>query len=139
MTKKTQMFFTDGKIEVLKRMFTGTNCPFGYIAVGYSEDNTGFESTSDFKEIQATDYYRVALSIDESSQPEVDTDTGKVLVKFTATLGIDNIISEKKINQLAVVDTSTPGASTKFYCATTFTEFTKTSDSSITFKLGFRI
>lgn len=139
MTKKSQMFFTTGKKEVLKKIFTGDNCAFGYVALGFAESNNGFEQESDFKEIDSVDYYRIPLSIDSSSQVEVDSDSGKVLMKFSATLGIDNIIEEKQINQLAVVDSSTISAETKFFCATTFSTFTKTSDSSITFILGFRI
>lgn len=140
MVKVNQMFFTAGKEEVLKKIFTGDNCPFGYVALGYVDSNNGFESEEDFDELDVTDYSRIKLTLDNSSPVEVDTNTGKVLVKFKATLTTDNIKAEKLINQLAIVDSETiNNANTKIYCATTFPTFNKTSDSSITFVLGFRL
>lgn len=141
MGKKSQMFFTSGKEKALKEIFTGESPTFGYIALGYVQDasTNGFESESDFQELEDVNYERLPISLDTTSTTEVDTDTGKVLVKFTATLPNSIILDQKSINQIAVVDNKNIGANTTIYCATTFPTFTKTQDSSITFILGFRI
>ena len=141
MVKSSQIIFMDGKEEALKKLFDGKNDGvFGYLAIGYYDENdNGFESVDDFKELEDTNgYHRIELSL--SSDPvQKDESTGKVLVKFTGTLDSENIQQSQAINQLAIVDTKSIGANTNYYSASTFKTFTKTSESSITFVIGFRI
>lgn len=140
---KSQIIFMDGKEKALKSIFTNEqNFSFGYLAVGYSAENTGFQepsetSTNGFNELQNSDYYRVPLQVYDST--EKDPDTGKVLVKFTATLDQNNIKVSQSINQIAIVDSATIGNDTHYYAATTFAKFTKSEESSITFVIGFRL
>ena len=147
MVKKSQIIFTEGKELALKALFSDSNCKFGYLAVGYSEDNgfqdpkiDGDSTPNGFKELNGTNgYQRVQLQLHDS-EPEVDESTGKVLVRFQATLDINNIKQSQKINQIAIVDNQESGrADTKFYSATSFEPFIKSIDSSITFVIGFRI
>lgn len=147
MAKKGQVIFMDGKERALKALFTGDNSVFGYLAIGYVSEDNGFEdpdannsaSSSGFNELEETNgYHRIALSL-HSDPVDKDPDTGKVLVKFTATLDENNLTESQNINQIAVVDSGTIGADTHFYSATTFPTFTKTRESSITFVIGFRL
>lgn len=151
MTKKSQVIFMSGKEKALKALFSNSQgtAIFGYLAIGYGiDEENGFEdpdanntaTESGFKELPETnDYHRIPLSL-HSDPVEKDGDTGKVLVKFTATLDENNIKQPQNINQIAVVDNAKIlGADTKIYSATTFPTFQKTQDSSITFVIGFRL
>lgn len=153
MTKKSQIIFMDGKEIALDSLFNGEDGAFGYLAIGYSsEDDNGFEDPKEnptatnidpgFKEINITNipsYKRIALQA-VSGSAEKDPDTGKVLKKYQAILDTDNISTSQNINQIAVVDSATPNdADTNIYSATTFPTFNKTSESSITFIIGFRL
>ena len=69
-----------------------------------------------------------------------DNDTGKVSVKFTADLDIDNIQYGSQINQLAIVDSSdSTDPNTVHYAAAVFPKFTKNSDIAITFLIEMKI
>lgn len=144
MTKKSQIIFMNGKEKALKSLFYGENCPFGYLAIGYAENDNGFEepnsdTESGFKEIQkANGYERIPLEL-YPEEADKDEDTGKVLVKFQATLPTTNITSSQDINQIAIVDNKNISEDTSIYSATTFPTFTKTAESSITFVVGFRL
>ena len=152
MVKSSQIIFMEGKEIALKKLFNGSDGGiFGYLAVGYdSESDIGFtdpqiddsaSSTGNFKELdEATlEYERIPLSLYETEPVDKDTSTGKVLVKFKATLDTSNITKSQNINQIAVVDNKTIGADTKIYSATTFPTFTKTNNTAITFVIGFRL
>lgn len=137
--KKSQIIFMNGKEIALKKLFNHDGGAFGYLAVGYSSQN-GFVDENDFKELtEVSTYERIPLYLYESDPVDKDEDTGKVLVKFMATLKSSNIQESQNINQIAVVDSKNIGAETKYYSATTFPTFTKTSQSSITFVIGFRL
>lgn len=143
---QSQIIFMNGKEEALTNLFTGDKSSFGWLAVGYKSEQNGFEDPVDdttkqngFQEITATGYQRVQLQKYTAEEPVKDTSTGKVTVKFTATLDTTNIQEAQTINQIAIVDRQQISEETKFYSATTFADFTKTQDSSITFIIGFRI
>lgn len=147
MAKKSQIILMDGKERALKSLFYGENSAFGYLAIGYVSEDNGFEDPDGntgaeeigFNELEETNNYtRIPLEL-HSDPVDKDPDTGKVLVKFTATLNENNITESQKINQIAVVDSATIGADTHIYSATTFPTFTKTRESAITFVLGFRL
>lgn len=146
MVKKSQIIFMEGKERALKDLFSRT---FGYLAVGYVEDESdnGFEDPLENDEItktgfnelgDANNYSRVPLELYTADSVERDTSTGKVLVKFSATLDESNIQDPQSINQIAIVDSSNLSEQ-NIYSATTFPKFTKTSNSSITFVIGFRL
>ena len=143
--KKSQIIFMSGKEQALKALFSGPNSAFGYLAIGYASEDNGFldpdktdVSESGFQELtEVSSYQRIPLTL--SGSTDKDEDTGKVLVKFSATLKETNITSSQNINQIAVVDSANIGADTKIYSATTFPTFTKTEESSITFVIGFRL
>lgn len=148
MVKKSQIIFMDGKEEALNRLFTGDDCPFGYLAVGYVGEENGFDdpaayteaTPNGFVELEDTNGYKRIQLKPHSEASEKDPTTGKVLVKFTATLDTDNIKQNQSINQIAVVDSKdVKAAETKYYSATTFPTFVKNQDSSITFVIGFRL
>lgn len=143
MTKSSQVIFIKGKEKALEKLFSEV---FGYLAIGYDENDEGFEDGADktitekgFKEISTTDeptYQRIKL---ENPTVTPDYDTGKVLVRFTAELPTSNI-ANSTINQMAVVDTAeSNAANTTYYSATTFPSFPKTDSASMTFILGFRM
>ena len=44
MTKSEQIIFLRGKTEGLKTLFNSSN--FGYLAIGYKEEDNGFENPS---------------------------------------------------------------------------------------------
>lgn len=146
MTKQSQIIFVDGKEKALESLFSGDGSPFGFLAIGYAEQDNGFEEanaeqnkTNGFSEISSVNgYERIALTPSEEA-PDKDVDTGKVLVKFKATLPNENISVNQNINQIAVVDRQDISNDTVFYCATTFPTFTKSIESSITFVIGFRL
>lgn len=143
--KQDQIIFLNGKEIALRELFSKT---FGYLAVGYSESNNGFQNpdtdTGDtgFHEISTTTddptYMRIPLV--PYGQPVKDKSNGKVLYKFTADLDIDNITRSVNINQFAIVNTATAGdVNTKIYAASTFTDFQKDDTIAITFVVGFRL
>lgn len=147
MAKKSQIIFMDGKEQALRLLFNkDIENSFGYLAVGFAETDNGFEdprASSDpiengFNELNISSYRRVSLE-PHTDEPEKDPDTGKVLVKFTATLDETNITEPQSINQIAIVDSAEVGADTNYYSATTFQTFTKTAESSITFVVGFKL
>lgn len=147
MAKQSQIIFMNGKEKALKTLFSEST--FGWLAVGYEPTDNGFEdpsinteiSNSGFNELEeANGYTRAKLYLDEESPVSKDDSSGKVLVKFKATFDETNIMGNQNINQIAIVDNSTPGyADTNFYAATTFPTFQKSQDSSITFIVGFRL
>jgi len=148
MAKKSQIIFMSGKEKALTELFAGDNPIFGYLAIGFASTENGFEDPGVNGEIQETGFYeleqtngynRIPLQLHSDNPVTVDEDTGKVLVKFSATLDENNIQNATNINQIAVVDSGTIGADTKIYSATTFPTFEKTQDSSITFVIGFRL
>ena len=149
--KSSQVIFMDGKEIALKKLFDGKNGGvFGYLAIGYANTDNGFidpkrgssneQNTSNgFNEVtESQGYHRIPLELYATDPVDKDKDTGKVLVKFTATLDTENIQQSQPINQIAVVDNATIGADTKIYSASTFQTFVKTGESSITFIIGFR-
>lgn len=150
MTKQNQLIFMEGKKKALERLFSGgENSVFGYLAIGYSSQDNGFEDpdaegnveSNGFNELEAVNGYneRIPLQLQPNGVDE-DSSTGKVLVRFFATLTEDIIKSSQEINQIAVVDSKDVRASnTKYYSATTFPTFTKSSESAITFVIGFRL
>lgn len=148
MAKKSQVIFMSGKEKALTELFAGDNPVFGYLAIGNTSEENGFEDPglnnniidTGFQELEETNgYTRIQLKLHTDNPVTTDEDTGKVLVKFSATLDENNIQNPQEINQIAVVDSGTIGADTKIYSATTFPTFTKTKDSSITFVIGFRL
>ena len=156
MTKVAQMIFAKGKADALDSLFVGTNPPFGYLAVGFSDEATnGFEDpvvndTLDtgteyghFKEIDPVKYLyqRVALTPVDDSTTEINYNesTGKVTRTYQATLEPGNI-ENTHINQIAIVNGAEAGDSkTIYYSAATFSSFYKDSQSSITFRISFTI
>ena len=139
-TKSNQIIFLEGKEKALKNLFQNT---FKYLAIGYDQQDSGFEddydsdaTTKGFSELTIGEggYHRVGLSLGDSYQ---DPDTGKMLVKFQATLDSDNIQGHR-INQMAIVDDET-SVDTTYFSATTFPAFNKTENSSITFVIGMRV
>lgn len=145
-TKQNQIIFLDGKEIALKSLFS--NKTFGYLAIGYSPTNDGFQNPENdvtqngFVEISQTDddptYMRIPLV--PYGDAVKDTSNGKVLCKFTADLDIDNIQNNLPINQFAIVNTATAGdVNTKIYAASTFSEFNKDNTIAITFVIGFRL
>lgn len=148
MTKRDQVIFMNGKIKGLQKLFSSDN--FGYLAIGkaVNEDDNGFENpTSDtgstgFNEISVIDddstYSRIPLRA--ISDVVKDTDTGKVTVKFTADLDTTNITKGIRINQLAIVDSSSStDPNTVIYAASTFPTFTKSEKIAITFLIEMKI
>lgn len=144
-TKQDQIIFLDGKEIALKKLLSDT---FGFLAIGYSETNDGFENpetdtaNTGFREISTTNddptYMRIPLA--PYGATVKDKSNGKVLCKFTADLDIDNIQRNIPINQFAIVNTATPNdVNTKIYAASTFTEFKKDDSIAITFVIGLRL
>ena len=141
--KKGQIIFMNGKEKALKSLFVGEACPFGYLAVGYVENDNGFEDIEGqygFNELEeGNGYQRVQLKLHGENPVETDPDTGKVLVKVEATLTENIITTPQMINQIAIVDNGDLSADTVLYSATTFESFSKSAESSITFVIGFRL
>lgn len=148
MTKQDQIIFIDGKEKGLKTLFNSDN--FGYLAIGKAteEDDNGFENpmndsySNGFNEISIVNddstYQRIPLQVVEDTVKDIDT--GKVTVKFTADLDIDNIVSGIRINQLAIVDSSdSTDPNTIMYAASTFPTFTKSEKIAITFLIEMKI
>jgi hypothetical protein len=144
--KQDQIVFLEGKEIALKKLFSTSN--FGYLAIGSSETtDNGFynppstdPSDNGFHEIsQINDdatYMRIPLVPLGATQ--IDKDTGKVLVKFSADLDIDNIQSDININQFAIVDSADVDSPTNIYAAATFSNIPKNNELAITFIIGFR-
>ncbi len=136
-----QIVFMTGKEKGLQRLFSQDN--FGYLAIGYSDDPafTNDDNNNGFNEIKLADeptYTRVPLQL--QGETVRDDDTGKVSVKFTADLDIDNISYGSPINQLAIVDSSdSTDPNTVYYAASVFPKFTKNSDIAITFLIEMKI
>ena len=142
MTKTDQIVFMKGKEAGLKKLFSSEN--FGYLAIGKSavEGDNGFENpltdqdSNGFNEISTINddstYSRIPLvPMDDTIE---DRESGKVRVKFTADLDIDNIVESLNINQLAIVDSSdSSNPNTIIYAASTFPTFTKNEKIAITF------
>lgn len=148
MTKQDQIIFINGKEKGLKTLFNSDN--FGYLAIGKAveEDDNGFENpmndsySNGFNEISIVNddstYQRIPLQVVEDTVKDIDT--GKVTVKFTADLDIDNIVSGIRINQLAIVDSSdSTDPNTIMYAASTFPTFTKSEKIAITFLIEMKI
>lgn len=157
MTKTAQLIFAKGKAMALDSLFVGDNAPFGYLAVGYvNENENGFEDPLEdstltnnanpegFDEIDATTYgyYRVPLTlVDAENYTNINynPNTKKVTRTYQATLDTGNI-SGTKINQIAIVNSGdATQAETDIYSATTFNSFYKNKQSSITFRISFTL
>lgn len=136
-----QIVYMNGKEKGLQRLFSQEN--FGYLAIGYSDDPafSNDDNNNGFNEIKLADeptYTRVPLQLQGNTIK--DNDTGKVSVKFTADLDIDNIQYGSQINQLAIVDSSdSTDPNTVHYAAAVFPKFTKNSDIAITFLIEMKI
>lgn len=142
--KQSQIIFLDGKEIALKSLLTNT---FGFLAIGYAHDDNGFKNPA--TDTDANGFNEITLDMDPTYEriPLVpygstvkDTSNGKVLCKFTADLDIDNIQRHIPINQFAIVNTKTVGdVNTKYYAASTFSEFDKDDSIAITFVVGLRL
>lgn len=142
MTKSEQIIFLRGKTEGLKTLFNSSN--FGYLAIGYKEEDNGFENPSSsetqvdngFQEISTNEdgtYTRIPLIFVKANE---DYDTGRTVCRFTATLTTDNIINNMNINQFAICNSADPDdLNTIFYCASTFPAFTKNDNLEIGFTI----
>lgn len=148
MTKQDQIVFMTGKEKGLQTLFSSEN--FGYLAIGMAaeEKDNGFENPAN--DTAPTGFNEVSRVNDDSTYERIplkpvgdtikDPDTGKVTVKFTADLDIDNIISGLRINQLAIVDSSDcTDPNTVIYAASTFPTFTKSEKIAITFLIEMKI
>lgn len=150
MAKSNQLTFLKGKESALKTLFKAYESSditsFGYLAIGYDVENTGFEDKVDgtneekgFKEINSNQdptYERIALTFLDSS---IDPDTSKARARFTATLPPESIVGHT-INQFAVVNTSQANdPDTIIYSASNFPPFSKTNTSSLTFLVTFKM
>lgn len=143
--KQDNIIFMEGKAVGLKMLFNQEH--FGYLAVGHVDNDNGFinpesDSVSNgFNEISLTEdstYHRVPLTI--HSDPILNTDNGRVTVKFTAELDIDNIISGISINQLAIVDSETAhDPNTIFYAAATCANYDKNETLALVFEISMTI
>lgn len=157
MTKTAQKIFAKGKAIALDSLFLGDNAAFGYLAVGYSdEQNNGFEDPIEnaslikddnyagFKELNPTTfgYKREPLTLVDSSDYSnivYDQSTGKVTRTYQATFPQTNI-NGTQINQIAVVNNgNAQEGETDIYSATTFNSFYKNEQSSITFRISFTL
>lgn len=151
MTKYNQLVFTKGKEKALDALFSGENeGVFGYLALGYQSDEqtNGFEEPADesndvddnggFNEITtAENYQRIQLKpIPEATT--VDGKSGQVIKKYEAELSADNV-TNSLINQFAICDNAKfDEGDTTIYSAAAFKTFHKTSETSITFIVGFK-
>lgn len=156
MTKTSQKIFAKGKAMALDSLFVGNDAPFGYLAVGYSEENDGFDDPientsissssnySGFKEIDFTqyEYERVPLTLVDAADftnINYNSSTQTVTRTYQATLETGNI-KGTNINQIAIVSNDGQSeAETDFYSATTFATFYKNDQSSITFRISFTL
>lgn len=142
-TKRNNIIFMAGKEKALQKFFDSNN--FGYLAVGYnsSTDTNGFINPDSeqsvfengFMEIsrgESSTYTRVPLHFE--SIIDKDDDNGKITAKLTAELGLDNIVEDLPINQIAIVDTDSVGdASTTFFAAAVTEEFYKNEQLALVF------
>lgn len=148
MTKSKQVIFMDGKEKGLKILFGPDN--FGYLALGKATDpdDNGFENplndnySNGFNEISVVNddstYQRIPLQLVEDTIK--NTDNGRVTVKFTADLDIENIVSGIDINQLAIVDSSdSTDPNTIIYAASTFPSQQKSEKNALTFLIEMEI
>ena len=125
-TKQDNIIFMSGKEKGLLKLFSQDQGCFGYVALGYNQDNdtNGFinptgEGTlqNGFYEITGDSSYQRAKLIPHENA-FYDPDNGEVTVKFLAEFDVDNIVSGATINQLAIVDSQDPNNdSTNFYAA----------------------
>lgn len=157
MAKYNQLVFIKGKEKALDALFVGgsdetssTPAIFGYLALGYNPntDANGFEDpdgesenvaeNGGFQEIvDAENYERIELK-PVSENPVIDAQNGQIIKKYEAELPASNTTNQY-INQFAICDTKTISNETIFYSAAAFNTFLKTSDTSITFIVGFKI
>lgn len=157
--KYNQLVFLKGKEKALDALFLGksdgaVSIPpaFGYLALGYNETTTdnGFEdpdadpnasSTVDkyggFQEITDDENYsRVQLT--SGGDVVYDTENNQVIKKYEAEILASN--TQHAINQFAICDNGDKNnEDTVIYSAASFNTFQKTSDTSITFIIGFKI
>ena len=143
----SQLIFVKGKEKALDALFDGSseNAAFGYVAVGYAENN-GFEdpgleedSTVDTNFNEIPNSQRLVLRKATDSPVFVDAETGKVTVRYQAVLETGNIDSQY-INQIAIVNNSEKNTDQdQIYSATSFSTFYKTSATSLTFVIGFQL
>ncbi len=143
--KQDNIIFMEGKAVGLSILFNQEH--FGYLAVGHVDNENGFinpenDSISNgFNEISKEEdstYQRVPLVI--HSDPIQNAENGRVTVKFTAELDIDNIISGISINQLAIVDSETVrDPDTVFYAAATCANYDKNETLALVFEISMTI
>ena len=145
--KQSNIIFLEGKERILQRLFNDTG--FGYLAVGHNQetdDTNGFRNVSlddnvtpkGFTEVSDSTYERVPLEFD--SIKNVDEDNGRVTARFSAELGLDNIINNVPINQIAIVDNKDKTvAETKFFGASVTEEFTKNEKLALVFIIEITI
>jgi len=137
-TKQDNIIFIEGKEKGLKTLFSKEH--FGYLALGSNieTDTNGFVNIEEGDETSSRGFHEIVVdAMDEESAYQDSTyqrvelvvqqdtirdyDNGEVTVKFLAEFDVDNIVSGIPINQLAIVDTSTPNdPSTTYYAASTY-------------------
>lgn len=143
--KQDNIIFMKGKAVGLGILFNKDN--FGYLAVGHVDTDNGFVNpendsiSNGFNEISLTEdstYHRVPLTI--HSDPIQNIENGRVTVKFTAELDVDNIISGISINQLAIVDSETAhDPDTIFYAAATCANYDKNETLALVFEISMTL
>lgn len=134
--KQDQIIFLTGKEKALRTLFSEAN--FGYLALGFSEDNGFVNETSTtsngFQELTEPTYKRIKLT--PQSETIKNDNNDKVSITLMADMDVDNVIKTTSINQLAIVDSSSKtDANTVFYCASTFPEFPKSEQTALSFSL----
>lgn len=150
--KNNQIIFLKGKAKGLEALFNVSN--FGYLALGFAENDNGFYNPTDSDEDSSTfgGFQEISLDTDptysriplvSSKNPILDIDTGKVSLEFTADLDVDNIQGGvdgiTTINQFAICDSSEPTADTTFYAASVFPNFSKSDSVALTFVIEMKI
>lgn len=145
----SQLIFVKGKEKALDALFNGSSTDkpaFGYLAIGYSDDigfvDPGLEEDStqfvenNFNEIEGSE--RLILTKATDSPVTIDTETGKVTVRYQAVLETGNI-NNQNINQIAVINNEEKTDTDQIYSATSFQTFYKTNQTSLTFVIAFQL
>lgn len=146
-TKQNNIIFMEGKERILEKLFSDTE--FGYLAVGYnsSSDTNGFINVDPEDETSVNGFYEISDDSTYSRAPlsfhsiiNRSSDNKKVTAKFTAELGIDNIINNIPINQIAIVDSSEKmDPSTTFFAAAVTEEFVKNEKLALVYTIEITI
>ena len=134
----SQLIFVKGKEKALDALFDGTNqAAFGYVAIGYAEDNGFVDPGLDENSTQPTES-NFQERKDTDNPVDIDTETGKVTVRYKAVLETGNIDSQN-INQIAIINNGEKTDTDQIYSATSFQTFYKTDQTSLTFVIGFQL